>query len=403
MVFKLPKPMECKECGSNNAIFHRIVYADIIISSVFNLLFTRWSLMNWLFFQIHSYEHLVTPHFIRVCLKTGLAKKQIEVDSDVSILAGMLWKEANKRGLNVWEFRLFGLPRNIYVAEFPSGKRITYEGIPLPQKIKHQVKWIDDKDALKKHFIKYGFPVAKGSSVITKRGAMQVFGNLETPVIVKPRHGSGSRHTTLHITDEKELVRAFFIATKISPSVIVEEELVGAVYRATVVDGKLVATLRRDQPYVIGDWVSTIQELVDEANKHPARTGPYFSKIKIDDSAINELKWHGHTTKDILPKRKRVTFHQKVNWSVGGTTADVSDLVHPDNVELFEQVADVLKAPIVGIDFIINDISHSWRKEKRCGIIECNSMPFFDNHHLPFEGKPRNVAGAIWDMMEKYK
>lgn len=401
MVFKLPKPTECKECGSNNAVFHRIVYADVIISSVFNGLFTQWRLMNWLFFQIHSHEHFITPYFFRACLRAGLAKKHTEIDDEVSILAGMLWKEANKRGLNVWEFRLFGLPRNIYVAEFPSGKRITYEGIPLPQKIKHQVKWIDDKDVLKKHFIKYGFPVAKGSAVITKKGAMQVFESLEAPVIVKPRHGSGSRHTTLHITDEKELVRAFFIATKISPAVIVEEELIGAVYRATVVDGKLVATLRRDQPYVIGDGVSTIQELVCEANKHPARSGPYFSKIKIDDSANNELKWHGQTTNDILPKGKRVTFNQKVNWSVGGTTADVSDLVHPDNIELFEQVAEVLKAPIVGIDFIIKDISHSWKEEGRCGIIECNSMPFFDNHHLPFEGKPRNVAGAIWDMVEK--
>lgn len=401
MVLKLPKPTECKECGSNNAVFHRIVYADVIISSVFNGLFTQWRLMNWLYFQIHSHEHFITPYFFRACLRAGLAKKHTEIDDEVSILAGMLWKEANKRGINVWEFRLFGLPRNIYVAEFPGGKRITYEGIPLPQRIKKQVKWIDDKAALKKHFIKYGFPVAKGSAVITKKGAMQVFRGLEEPVIVKPHSGSGSRHTTLHITDEKELLRAFYISKQMSPNVIIEEELIGAVYRATVVDGKLVATLRRDQPYVIGNGLSTIAELVCDANKHPARSGPYFSKIKIDDSAMNELKWHGYTLKDILPKGKRVTFHQKVNWSVGGTTADVSDLVHPDNIALFERVAEVLKAPIVGIDFIIEDMSHSWKEQERCGIIECNSMPFFDNHHLPFEGKPRNVAGAIWDMVTR--
>lgn len=129
-------------------------------------------------------------------------------------------------------------------------------------------------------------------------------------------------------------------------------------------------------------------------------SGPYFHKIKTDDSAMNELKWHGHTMSDVLPKGKRVTFHQKVNWSVGGTTADVSDEVHPDNVALFERVAEVLKAPIVGIDFIISDMNRSWKEQEKCGIIECNSMPFFDNHHLPFEGKPRNVAGAIWEMIQ---
>jgi cyanophycin synthetase len=52
---------------------------------------------------------------------------------------------------------------------------------------------------------------------------------------------------------------------------------------------------------------------------------------------------------------------------------------------------------LVGIDFIIEDISKSWKEQARCGVIECNSRPFFDNHHLPFNGKPRNVAGAIWD------
>ena len=116
---------------------------------------------------------------------------------------------------------------------------------------------------------------------------------------------------------------------------------------------------------------------------------------------MNKLLWHGHTPKDILQKGKRVTFHQKVNWSVGGTTADVTDEVHPDNTALFERTASVLNAPIVGIDFIIEHIDRSWKEQKKCGILECNSMPFFDNHHLPFEGKPRNVASAIWDMVEK--
>jgi len=48
-------------------------------------------------------------------------------------------------------------------------------------------------------------------------------------------------------------------------------------------------------------------------------------------------------------------------------------------------------------------MTRSWKEQERLGILECNSMPFFDNHHLPFEGKPRNVAGLIWDMNEPPK
>lgn len=399
-MFKLIKPTQCNECGSG-AVFHRIKYIDVGIDGILRSVFSSGFLAPSVLTRVDTLERVFAPRLLQALVAIGIAKKQTEIDSDTELLSQMLWREAEARGISIWEFRLFGLPRSTFVAKFVTGEQIAYSGIPLPPREVHQVKWIDDKALLKKHFLSLGFPVAKGAVVYSQKEAQQVFSIFEAPVITKPRVGSASRHTTLHITNQEELLKAFNIAKQVSPGVIIEEELVGDVYRATVVDGELAATLRRDPPYVVGDGVRTIQELVNESNKHPARSGPYFSKIKIDDSATNELKWYGHTPKDVLPKGKRVTFHQKVNWSVGGTTADVSDEVHPDNVVLFERVAEVLKAPIVGIDFIIGDISRSWKVQERCGIIECNSMPFFDNHHLPFEGKPRNVAGAIWDMVEK--
>ncbi|MDR3548836.1 MAG: hypothetical protein P4M11_11325 [Candidatus Pacebacteria bacterium] len=244
-----------------------------------------------------------------------------------------------------------------------------------------------------------GWRAPRGGSARTARSALAIYRTLEAPVIVKPRSGSGSRHTVLHIKDEKELLRAFGVAKQVSPVVVVEEELIGPVYRATVVDGKFVAAIRRDPPHVVGDGSHTVLQLVEEANEHPARSGPYFSRIQLNEKADEELVWQGYTLDSVPEKGAFVYFHQKVNWSIGGTTADVTDDVHPDNRALFERAARLLHAPVTGIDFIIKDISHSWKDEPRCGILECNSMPFFDNHHLPFEGKPRNVAAAIWDMV----
>ena len=140
-----------------------------------------------------------------------------------------------------------------------------------------------------------------------------------------------------------------------------------------------------------GDGKRTIIELVAEANTHPARSGPYFHKMHLDDVADAELAWQGLTKDSVPEKGRKVTLHQKINWSVGGTTADVTDEVHPYNITLFEEVARILKAPIVGIDFIIEDITKPWKEQERCGILECNSMPFFDNHHLYF-------FAVIWDM-----
>lgn len=257
---------------------HPVKYVTVAIDNVLDFLFPPRDFTRSLAYKMHSVEHAVALPIFNTCVRLGLAKKQTEIDSHTELLAQMLWQEAEARGIKVWEFRLFGLPRNIFVAEFPNGEAISYEGTPVPPRSVYQAWWLDDKAVLKKQFQRIGLPVANGGVVFTKKGALQLFSRLNKPVIIKPRNGSGSRHTTLHITDEKELLQAFNVATQISPAAIIEEELTGAVYRATVVDGKLSATLRRDQPYVIGDGESTIHELVNEANRHPARSDLYPKK-----------------------------------------------------------------------------------------------------------------------------
>ncbi len=398
MPMSLPKPKECAECG-DGAIFHRVTYISIVVDEIMAPFSQPNPFLRGFVRLVYGIERKVTPKILNGLMQLGWATKVTEPDDDTQLLALMLWNEAKERGIEVAEFRLFGLPRNIFVAKYPDGLQIAYEGIPMPGNSDlERVPWMDNKAVLKQKFRKLGLPVAKGGAVSNLKDAKKLFATLTPPVIAKPFSGSASRHTVLHISNEKELTRGFNVAKEIAPKVVIEEELVGAVYRATVVDGKFAAALRRDQPHVVGDGVSTIAELVAEANKHPGRQGPYFHHIKLDNFAKEELAWQGLAFESILPEGARATLHQKINWSVGGTTTDVTDETHPDNIALFEEVARVLNTKMVGLDFIIGDMNKSWKEQERCGILECNSMPFFDNHHLPFEGKPRNVASLIWDM-----
>ncbi|MFZ1987973.1 MAG: hypothetical protein WAV21_03015 [Minisyncoccia bacterium] len=398
MSFEVPPPKDCIECGGG-AIHHRLVYISIFLDGILGSLFAPAGLQQWVARSFGSTKRPRTPRLFAFLTWLGIAKKQEKPDDHTMLLAKMLWEEADARGISMWEFRLFNLPRNIFVAMLPSGKTIAFEGIPLPPESIDRVLWMDDKGVLKKEFKKLGLPVARGGVAFTRAGAERIFEEIQGTVIVKPHSGSASRHTTLHIDNLAELGRAFAIAKQVSPFVVVEEELSGAVYRATVVNGTFAAFLRRDPPHVVGDGVLTIRELVEKENMHPARGGPYFSKMKLDSAATKELLWQGLTSTSVPEKGRYVTLHQKVNWSLGGTTADATEHVHPDNVALFEEATRVLKASISGIDFIIENPSVSWKEQQRCGILECNSMPFFDNHHLPFEGEPRNVAARIWDMV----
>lgn len=318
-------------------------------------------------------------------------------DDKTLLLDQVLWDEAKVRGIPMKEFRLFGMPIATFVATTTTGFRVPFTSFPTPPGALGAIWWIDTKSIMKRKFENLGIPVAAGGAAMSLRGAKKIFHALQKPVIVKPYEGSASRHTTIHINTEAELEYAFKISQQITALSIVEEELEGDVYRPTVVGGKLIATIRRDKPSVVGDGIHTVRELIEEENKNPKRQGPYYQHIKTGRAEEQELKRQGYTFESVLPQGTRVEVHQKINWSVGGTTTDVTEEVHRDNVALFEKIAEALHAPLVGIDFIIKDISKSWKEQERCGVIECNSRPFFDNHHLPFNGKPRNVAGAIWD------
>ena len=58
----------------------------------------------------------------------------------------------------------------------------------------------------------------------------------------------------------------------------------------------------------------------------------------------------------------------------------------------------MLDDPLVGVDFMMDDMARSW-KEQKCGVIECNSLPFIDLHHFPLKGPARNAAGNVWDLI----
>lgn len=105
---------------------------------------------------------------------------------------------------------------------------------------------------------------------------------------------------------------------------------------------------------------------------------------------------HWATRKTRYSKKDEViTLGQKTSRAVGGGITDMTDVIHPDNREMLEKVAEVLNDPLIGVDFIMNDVSISWREQPKCGVIECNSAPFIDLHHYPLVGKPHNVASAL--------
>ncbi|KKP59554.1 MAG: UDP-N-acetylmuramyl tripeptide synthase [Candidatus Magasanikbacteria bacterium GW2011_GWC2_34_16] len=389
----------CPDCGSapvNHTLESFDNWMEIITNPV---LLPLDRLRQWIFPATSWIGDYLAPVLMEFFVLIKLARWIDEPEDKISVRAKCFWEEAKKRGIKMREWRLFNLPNETFLAEWKKQKCI-FQGLPRPNgPDSDSLIWMDNKAEMKKNFLMWGIPVAKGRAVFSVKKAIFIFNNLAKPVIVKPASGSRSRHTTIHIETEKELIEAFNKAKMICPLVMVEEELQGSVYRAIVVGGKLEGVLRRDPAAVEGDGIHTVRELVEIENKKPLRQGPLFHYLVADEATESELKRQNLNWDSVPMLNRIVALGTKTSRGVGGALVDVTDIAHPDNIKLFTFIAEKLKDSLVGIDFIISDIKKSWQEQPRSGVIECNSMPFIDLHHYPLQGTPRNVAGALWDII----
>ncbi len=352
----------------------------------------------------------------------------IKFNGDISACkverAKVLWKEAGARGIRMRELLLFGRPFDVYEAErikdealkFKEGNSelkskilnpkptLVFSGLPRPANYDDcNLDQMDDKVFLKDLFAQNNLPVPFGGVARNLRQAKKIFAQIQSrqnggvppPVIVKPRAGSRGRHSTTYIYTLTELIAAFKIAKQLCYWVVVEEQLFGPVYRATVINYELSGVLRGDAPKVLGDGVSTISELINIKNNSPH---PGVKNITADQSLERFLFRQNLNLSSVLKSGQAVNLSEKIGVNYGGSSSEDFDICHPENKELFVRAAKLIADPIVGFDFIISDIQKSWREQK-CGFLEANSLPFINLHHDPLLGSPRNIAARVWDMV----
>lgn len=345
-----------------------------------------------------SWFDMAAPLVLQTFAFLRIGKLDTEMREDDSDRTRALWSEAKRRGICMKMYRC-GPVKDLFIARH-GGKTRCFDGLPRPVGPEAEsLYWMDNKPAMRARFSEADIPVASGATAYAEREGLRIFDSLRKPVITKPYSGSRSRHTTIHIYDRDAFLRGFHSAKVLSPKVLIEEELEGFVFRGTLIGGRLIAVIRREPPSVSGDGARTVRELVDEENRRPERHTRTFHPIVDGPEADAELARQGLSWKGIPKKGQFVPLNQKISRGVGASNTDVTADVHPENRALLEKIGALLKDPLVGVDFIMQDVQLPWQREERVGVIECNSLPFIDLHHYPLNGAPQNVAGALWDMI----
>lgn len=258
-----------------------------------------------------------------------------------------------------------------------------------------------NKEETKRMLDLASIPVASGSICVDEEDLENTIKKIGYPIVLKPLDGNHGKGASINVVTWEDAVAGLAYAQKYSRRVIVEKFITGYDFRVLVIDNKLVAAAKREPAHVKGDGKHTIQQLIEETNKDPRRGYGHenvLTEIAVDRDTLDLLEKLQYTLETIPAKDEVVYLKSTANLSTGGTSVDVTDMMHPENIFLCERISRVIGLDICGVDIMAQNLTEPLKVNGGC-ILEVNAAPGFRMHLAPSEGLPRNVASPVIDML----
>ena len=258
-----------------------------------------------------------------------------------------------------------------------------------------------NKEETKRMLDLASIPVASGGICVDEEDLENTIKKIGYPIVIKPLDGNHGKGASINVVTWEDAVSGLAYAQKYSRRVIVEKFITGFDFRVLIIDNKLVAAAKREPAHVKGDGKQNIQQLIDETNLDPKRGYGHenvLTQIDVDRDTTDLLEKLGYTLETVPRKDEVVYLKSTANLSTGGTSVDVTDMMHPENIFLCERISRVIGLDICGVDIMAENLTQPLKENGGC-ILEVNAAPGFRMHLAPSEGLPRNVAAPVIDML----
>ena len=258
-----------------------------------------------------------------------------------------------------------------------------------------------NKEETKRMLDNASIPVASGSICVDEEDLEDTIRKIGYPIVIKPLDGNHGKGASINVTNWEDAKSGLAFAKEYSRRVIVEKFITGFDFRVLVIDNKLVAAAKRVPANVIGNGKNTIQELIDTTNLDPRRGYGHenvLTEITVDRDTLDLLGKLNYTLETVPTDGEIVYLKSTANLSTGGTSVDVTDMMHPENIFLCERISRVIGLDICGVDIMAKNLTQPLKETGGC-ILEVNAAPGFRMHLAPSEGLPRNVASPVIDML----
>lgn len=244
-------------------------------------------------------------------------------------------------------------------------------------------------------FAKHSIPHAEGTTFFWPWDAFSFAKRYGFPLVVKPNVSGFSRGSYFPITNFNELLRACFKVKIWWPISVVEQYLEGKNYRVLVIKGEIMSVIRRYPPFVDGDGMSNIEELIDIENKvrEKMKLYPVIQPIPKDKKTTRYLKKSGYTLSTVPNTGERIRLFNRISLAPGGVIEVLDkENMSPENRQMFIDILSMFDANILGIDAIFEEGIEKDYTRQRCILLEVNSRPYLKMHDVPRYGEKEDLS-----------
>ena len=258
-----------------------------------------------------------------------------------------------------------------------------------------------NKELTKKMLDDAAIPVPTGDLVVDEDGLERVIRKIGYPLVLKPLDGNHGKGSSINVNDWESAKIGLQHAQNYGTKVIVERFITGYDFRVLVINNKMVAAARRVPAHIVGDGEMNIQQLIDKENLDPRRGYGHenvLTEISVDKDTNELLDILNYNLETVPQKGEIVYLKSTANLSTGGTSIDVTDMIHPENITMCERISKIIGLDVCGVDIMAENLTQPL-KESGGAILEVNAAPGFRMHLAPSEGLPRNVAAPVVDML----
>lgn len=223
-----------------------------------------------------------------------------------------------------------------------------------------------------------GLPAPQHVLVVSEQEAKQAADQLGWPVVVKPSDRDRGEGVTVDIRDDAQLLAALKTAKGASRTrkVIVERAVSGVCHRLFIAKGQLLYAVKRLPKSIHGDGEHSVAALIQAANRRESARPPWLRSERYPDDplAVEAMAAAGFTLDSVPAAGERVPLRNIESTAWGGFDEDMTERIHPDNLDIAIRAAVLFDLEVAGIDIITPDISRPWH-ENGAIINEVNFAP----------------------------